>query len=235
MPACIKAGGEQWLANHTNNWGIHNEHEHYGGRRSRRPACVPVQGTHHRQARFQPLAGATGRSGHPPVHRHGLRLLGVLVAAVQGAGRYRSGGLRTGHELHRTGIFVELRLADLDARLDLHAVLHLPRLLGSDLGWLAGTRRATQGRRCIGAVLVRRSADLGAGYLYPPDLVDVARFGRDRRYRSGSGLYLASVDPDQVVPGQAWHGDRYGNHGFRWRRDGRCTIGDCADEPLSLG
>src|SRR5450830_526270 len=26
MPACIKAGGEEWLANHTNNWGIHNEH-----------------------------------------------------------------------------------------------------------------------------------------------------------------------------------------------------------------
>ncbi|MDP1092448.1 undecaprenyl diphosphate synthase family protein, partial [Klebsiella pneumoniae] len=31
-------------------------------------ACFPVQGTHYRQARVQPLAGSTGRAGHPPVH-----------------------------------------------------------------------------------------------------------------------------------------------------------------------
>lgn len=195
MPACIKAGGEQWLANHTNNWGIHNEHDHYGGRPQSRSARVPVQGTHHRQARFQPLAGPAGRSGHSPVHRHGLRLLGVLVAAVQGAGRDRSGGLRTGHELHRTSLLVAMRLADLHARLDLHPVLHLPRLLGSDLGWLARTRRPAQGRCCIGTVLVRWSADFCAGYLYPPDLADVDRFRRDRRYRSGPGLHLAGFRP----------------------------------------
>ncbi|HWT69790.1 MAG TPA: hypothetical protein VN214_11820, partial [Pseudomonas sp.] len=30
VPACAKAGGEEWLANPTNNWGIHNDHEYCG-------------------------------------------------------------------------------------------------------------------------------------------------------------------------------------------------------------
>jgi hypothetical protein len=47
------------------------------------------------------------------------------------------GGLRAGHELHRSSLFLAMRLADLDARLDLHPVLHLPGLLGSHLGRLA--------------------------------------------------------------------------------------------------
>jgi hypothetical protein len=41
-------------------------------------------------------------------------------------------------------------------------------------GWLEHAGPA-QGRRCIGIVLVRRSADFGAGYLYSPDLADVDR------------------------------------------------------------
>ena len=84
-------------------------------------------------------------------------------------------GLRAGHGLHRASLLVAMRLADLDARLDLHPVLHLPRLLGSHLGWLAGTRRSAQGRRRVGTVLVWRSADFGAGRVHPPDLADVDR------------------------------------------------------------
>src|SRR5476649_1473407 len=77
------------------------------------------------------------------LHRHGLRVLGVLAAAVQGAGYHCTGRLRAGHELHHTSVLVPMRLDHLHAGLDLHAVLHLPGLLRSDLGRLAGTCRAT--------------------------------------------------------------------------------------------
>ncbi len=189
----------------------------------RRPARVPFQGAHYRQARFQPMAGATGRTGYPSVHRHGLWLFGVLVAAVQSAGHHRASGLCARHELHRSSVFFAMRLADFDARLDLHPVLHLPGLLGRHLGWLAGACRPTQGGCGLGAVLVRRSADFCAGGLYPPDLADVDRLRGHWRYRPGPGLHLAGVDPDQVVPGQARHGHRHGDHGFRRWCDGRCA------------
>jgi hypothetical protein len=52
------------------------------------------------------------------------------------------------------------------------------------------------------------------------------------RYRPGPGLYLARVDPDQVVPGQARHGHRHGDHGLRRRRDGGGSPGGSADGAL---
>jgi MFS family permease len=55
---------------------------------------------------FQPLAGSPGRPGHSPVHRHGLWLLGVLAAAVEGAGHrwHWRAGLREGDELLRRAL-----------------------------------------------------------------------------------------------------------------------------------
>jgi len=46
----------------------------------------------HRDRRLQSLAGATGGTLHPSVHRHGLRLQRVLAAAVARARHYRGEG-----------------------------------------------------------------------------------------------------------------------------------------------
>src|SRR3546814_10097959 len=63
-------------------------------------------------------------------------------------------------------------------------------------------------------------------------MADVGRLRGNRWYRPGAGLHLPGFDADQVVPGQAWHGHRYGDHGLRRRRDGRCSAGCSADEPF---
>ena len=54
--------------------------------------------------------------------------------------------------------------------------------------------------------------------------------GRDRRHRPGAGLYLAGLDPDQMVPGPARHGHRHGDHGLRRRRHDRRAAGQPADD-----
>ena len=64
------------------------------------------------------------------------------------------------------GFFQELFTTTCDwkiasARLDVHAVLRLPRRLGRAVGRLARARRPAQGRCGLGDVLVRRHAALG--------------------------------------------------------------------------
>ena len=59
--------------------------------------------------------------------------------------------------------------------------------------------------------------------LQPPNLDAVAWLGSDRRDRPGIGVYLASFDPDQMVPRPARHGDRHGDHGLWRRRNDRRT------------
>ena len=118
------------------------------------------------------------------------------------------------------------------ARLDVHPLLRLPRLLGRGLRALAGARRAAQGGRRGGVLLGRRVSDLRARRAPAPDLADVARLRRDRRLRAGPGLHLAGVHADQVVPRPARHGDRHGDHGLRRRRDDRGAARRPADEAL---
>ena len=113
------------------------------------------QGTHHRRSRFQPLAGAPGCARHSPVYRHGLRLLGVLAAAVQGDRHHRQRGLSEGPRHSRPDLRHHLRLEDLHAGVDLHAVLRVPRLLPPPswaAGWSASVRaRPASWRRSAGA------------------------------------------------------------------------------------
>ena len=94
-------------------------------------------------------------------------------------------------------------------------------VVGGDLGRLAGAGRSAQGRGRRRAMLVRRAADLGARHLRPPAVDPVARLRRDRRHRPRSRLHFAGLDPGQMVPGPARHGDRHGHHGLRRRRHDR--------------
>ena len=114
-----------------------------------------------------------------------------------------------------------LRLAGLDARLDLHLVLRAARLVRGALRPLARARRAAQGGLRRGALLVRRPLHLGFRRPCPPDLADLARLRRHRRHRPRPRLYLARIDAHQVVSGPARHGDGTRHHGFRRRRDDR--------------
>ncbi len=216
----------------TSFWGIKNDARvHRGGSQWRRHRFA-VQGAHRCASGVQSLAGAAGCTGNPSLYRHGLWLQRVLAAAVQGAGHHRSDCLPGRHGPVRAHGGKHLRLEDQRAAVDVHPVLRAAGMLGGDLGRLAGTCRSAQGRRGFGAVLVRRPGDLGGWHPFPSDLDAVAGFGRDRRHRSGPGLYLAGVDPDQMVPGPPRHGDRHGHHGVRRRRDDRQPTGRCADAPL---
>ena len=114
-----------------------------------------------------------------------------------------------------------LQLEPVRPRLDVHVLLRAARRLRRDLGRLAGTRRPAQGRRRLGAVLVRRPADLRPRRLHPSALADVARRRRHRRHRPRPRLHLAGLDADQMVPRPPRHGDRHGHHGLRRRRDDR--------------
>ena len=94
------------------------------------------------------------------------------------------------------------------------------------LGRLAGTcRPAPRRRRCricwSGGLVILRSRR------YPIKSGSCGSVRRNRRHRLGPGLYLAGVDPDQMVPGQARHGDRNGHHGLRRRRNDRRAVGGC--------
>ena len=125
-----------------------------------------------------------------------------------------------------------MRLADLHAGLDVHPVLCAARFQCRHLGQLAGACRPAQGRGGVGPVLVRWHAGVGAGGVSAPVLADGSGFGRDWWHWFGAGLYLPRVHADQVVPGPARHGHRYGHHGFWWRRHDRVAAGGGPDEVL---
>ena len=159
----------------------------------------------HRHGGLQSLAGAAGGALHPSVHRHGLRLLRVLAAAVARHRDYRVGRL-PGH-----AIFAELftttcdwKISELGWMFTLFFVVL--GVVGGAVGRLARARRSAQGRRRRGAVLVRRPRARRHRRLHPPALGDVARLRRDRRHRPRPRLYLAGVDTGEMVSrtGAAW-------------------------------
>ena len=120
----------------------------------------------------------------------------------------------------------QLRLEDQRSRLDVHAVLRVPRARRPPSG-AAGSSAPARARPAWSSrvVLVRRPGDLGDRRLTAPALADVARLRRDRRHRPRPRLHLAGLDADQVVPRPARHGDRHGDHGLRRRRDDRRAAG----------
>ena len=65
--------------------------------------------------------------------------------------------------------------------------------------------------------------------LHAQDLDRLSRLRRDRRHRPGPRLHLAGLDPDQMVPRPAGHGDRHGDHGLRRRRLHRVAAVGLAD------
>ena len=57
----------------------------------------PGPRAHHCGPWLQPLADSTLGTGHPPLHRHGLRLLRILAAAVEGGRHHQSDQVSGGH------------------------------------------------------------------------------------------------------------------------------------------
>ena len=98
-------------------------------------------------------------------------------------------------------------------------------------GWLerVGPRKAGV---VAATLLVRRPPDLGGRRLHPPALADVARLRHHRRRGPRPRLYLAGLDPDQMVPRSPRHGDRHGHHGLRRRRHDRLAARHHPDETL---
>ena len=74
-----------------------------------------------------------------------------------------------------------------------------------------------------------RLPGLGGRRLQPSALADLSRLRRARRHRPRPRLHLAGLDPDQVVPRPAGHGDRHGDHGLRRRRLHRLAAVGLAD------
>ena len=219
-----------------------NDHGQYRKRGECRPGAA-LQRAHHRQARLQPLACPARRPVHPPVHRHGLRLLGVLEAAAgrpprcrrQGATRMLARRRHLRREIDRHFARADrhrLQLEPVRPRLDVHVLLRAARRLGRHLGRLAGARRPAQGGIRLGAVLVRRPAAGRARRLHPPTLADVDRRRRHRRHRPRPRLHLTCLYPHQVVPRPPRHGDRHGHHGLRRRRHDRLAACHHPDERL---
>ena len=138
----------------------------------------------------------------------------------------------SGPDAARRAFHHDVRLARGEPRLDVHAVLRAARHRGRGVGRLARTRRAAQGRRRLGAVLVRRPGDRRARRSSASALADVARRRRHRRHRSRPRLHLAGLHPDQMVSRPARHGHRHGDHGLRRRRDDRRAARGPADEPF---
>ena len=123
-----------------------------------------------------------------------------------------------------------LQLEPVRSRLDVHVLLRDARPFGCYVGWLARARGSAQGGRRFRDMLVRRPLDLGPRRTCPPAMADVARLGDHRWHRARTGLHLARLDPHQVVPGPARHGDRHGHHGLRRRRHDRLAARDPAHE-----
>ena len=81
-------------------------------------------------------------------------------------------------------------------------------------------------------LLVRRPADRGHRCAGAPAVDLLARLGRDRGYRPGSGLHLARLDPGEVVPGPARYVDGTCHQGIRWWCHDRRTARRQADEAV---
>ncbi len=181
---------------------------------------------HHRRCDVQPLACSARGAGDPSLHRHGLWLQRVLAAALEDsrARHVREHDPRAGAGHH------DLRLAHFRSRLDVHAVLRVPRTWPrrcGAAGWNAsGPRKAGVvaafcwcGGLVISALRHHRTSALD----------HVAWLRRDRRHRPGAWLHLAGFDADQMVSGPARHGDRHGDHGIWRRRDDRRAARQSAD------
>ena len=162
------------------------------------------------------------------------RAVGVAAGPRQGDPlcRRRHHVLRQGRHHRPRAVRHRLRLDPVRSRLDVHAVLRAARRLRRHLGRLARAGRAAQGGRGRGVVLGRRIDDLGGRRLHPPAVADVARLRHHRRLRPRPRLYLARLDPHQMVPRSPRHGDRHGHHGLRRRRHDRLAARDHPDEPL---
>ena len=175
----------------------------------------------HCRRQFQPLADPARRARHPPVHRHGLWLQRVLVAAVACAGRGAGPGLCTGHLDLGIPVHHVLRLDGKDAGLHLFAVLRAAGFFRRAVRALARNRGSSQGRCGVGAVLVGRAAAGRAGCAPAPAVAAVAGLRRHRRVWSGPRLHLARLHAHKVVSRSAWHGHRSCHHGVRRRCDDR--------------
>ncbi len=193
--------------------------------RSTHRAGLSGSGTHHRRSRLHPLAGAAGRVGHPPVHWHGLRIFGLLAAAVASDRHHQVRRLPEGDRLAGPCGRHDLRLDPRRTGLDLHAVLHLPGIGRRALGRLGRALRPPQDRCHRRVLLVRRTGDLHLRRYPAPGVDVVAGVRRDRRHRPGPGLHLPRVDAHQVVSRPPRHGHRHGDHGLRGRRHDRLAAG----------
>lgn len=103
--------------------------------------------------RLQSLAGAPCGTGDSPQHRHGLRLFGLLVAAVENASW--SGDLRRSRELVRS-VDGQLQLARAVFERHLRAVHRGSRSCRRDVGQMGGARRSEEvlrGQRAECAVI----------------------------------------------------------------------------------
>ncbi len=170
-----------------------------------------------RRARTQPLARSPRRPRHPSLYRPSLRLLGLQAADDQ-ADRHHQIGAR--------------RLDPVPARLDILDRHRISRHLGRGLRALGRNRRAAPRDVCLGLFLRRRLPGRGGRCSTSQYLDRLSRLRRAGRDRAGDRLYLAGLDPDQMVPRPAGHGDRHGDHGLRWRRDDRLAAVAVADEIL---
>ena len=189
------------------------------------------------------MARPAGGAGHSSLHRHGLRLLacsgcrlGAAVAAASGAPKpiacpgqattFWGKVAITGHALFATDC--DWTQFDLGWMFTLFFVV-----LGSAAaiwgGWLEreGPRKAA----FVAALCWCGGLVISAFGVYRPSaLAPVARLGRDRRHWSRPRLYFAGLDPGEMVPGSARHGDRHGDHGLWRRRHDRLAAGDDPDE-----
>ena len=194
---------------------------------------IPVARAHRRAAGVQPLARAAGRARHSPVHRHGLRLLRVLAAAVEGLGITQS--VACPKDMSLLAAVVHHAPATGRSRRSAWTYTLFFVFLGASAatwgGWLerAGPRKAGV---VSARLLVRRARHLGRRRDRASGVAAVARVGRHRRHRPRARLHLAGVDAHQVVSGSARHGDRHGHHGLRRRRDDRLAARGPADEAL---
>ena len=154
-------------------------------------------------------------------------MVSAYLAAVV-ARPWSAGASLSGYDAFRGIVHDNVQLASGQPRLDVHVVLCAAGIAAAI--WAAGsTRRPAQGRRRRRAVLVWRSPDRCTWRLRAPALVDLARGRCDWRHRPWARLHLASVDAGEWF-GSARHGHRHGDHGVRWWRYDRRTIGQYSHE-----
>jgi hypothetical protein len=177
------------------------------------------EGTHHRGARFQPLAHPSLRTGDASVHRSGVRDQ-RLQSAADAAARH--------HQVPARGLEADR------ARLDLHHRHLLPRRLGGRVRQVGSSAGATQVRlrRCV--VLGPRLSDRRARHPSAQHLARLPGLWCARRLWPRHRLHHARVHPDLLVSRSPRHGDGYGHHGVWRRRAGRVTPLGAADEAVCV-